>query len=169
MQAVMQHNWQLSITIHYHKSSDSASKSMYIVQEENEHTAVLSSVDSYFEIISFDENFGRFVDTLEVFRIRQQLRVSGKEYSLGDFRIRIGSVYIANESRMFIVEIEFLAALYLVHGVPSIQELMSYFDPFGQYSMITVNYPAMFKLEGETFTHKLSLIDLLVALNCIIA
>jgi len=168
MQAVMQHNWQLSITIHYHKSSDSASKSMYIVQEENEHTAVLSSMDSYFEIISF-ENFGRFVDTLEVFRIRQQLRVSGKEYSLGDFRIRIGSVYIANESRMFVVEIEFLAAMYLVHGVPSIQELMSYFDPFGQYSMITVNYPAMFKLEGETFTHKLSLIDLLVALNCIIA
>ncbi|CAG9324543.1 unnamed protein product [Blepharisma stoltei] len=169
MQAQEKGNWNVNVSVMYHKNLDANPCSLLLVSLPLSQIVVLRSLkeETSYKIMQGDMNLSSFIENIQCFKVRQQFNINGKEYELGDFKIRFGLAFVGSETRYLVAEIEFAGIKYLSYGRPSISEFIGYLDPKAKLNEIVIEYHQKFEMDSENFTPKHSAIDMLLALNCL--
>lgn len=158
--------WSLTLYIYLHRNEQSPCKDLYLLNSEEGEVAVVSSPDNRYVAVETKPGLKNLIESIEAYRLLKTMTISGTQYRFGDFTIKVGFEN-SSELKSLLMQIDFALPVYLTHGGPAIAEIKTLLDPMDVFSLKTIKYEDRVDMNGELFSVKHSVVDLLIALNCI--
>jgi len=111
------------------------------------------------QILAADKDMLTIVEKIKSFKLRQTVTITGSQYMIGDFMVRVGAVMLGTNTKGLVMETEYVPCNVINKCTEILDEFTSLFGPYEHTTPSIVQYgeveglPAIYSSQHTTFQY----------------